>query len=68
MVGVQGPISVAVFMPDRGSGYLEVARDHYGSAMVMTPLRSPGQVTRAVAEGSATIGIMPMPDREDSEP
>jgi chorismate mutase len=68
MVAVQGSISVAVFMPDRGAGYLELARDHYGSVMPMTILTTPGQVTRAVAEGSATVGIMPMPDREETEP
>ncbi len=31
-------------------------------------LRSPGQVVRDVAEGSATVGVVPMPDREDAEP
>jgi len=67
MLGVQGSVSVAVFMPDRGAGYLELARDHFGATLPVTALRSPGQVTRAVAEGSATVGIMPMPDREDTE-
>jgi chorismate mutase len=68
MVGLQGPVSVAVYMPERGTGYLELARDHYGAYTPMTALRSPGQVVRAVAEGSATVGVMPMPDREDIEP
>ncbi|HIJ62228.1 MAG TPA: chorismate mutase [Rhodospirillaceae bacterium] len=67
MVAVQAPLTVGVFMPDRGLGYLELARDHYGSYTPMMPLRSAGQVVRAVAEGSATVGIMPMPDREDAE-
>jgi chorismate mutase-like protein len=67
MLGVQGTVSVAAFMPDRGAGYLELARDHFGATLPISALRSPGQVTRAVAEGSATVGIMPMPDREDTE-
>jgi chorismate mutase-like protein len=67
MLGVQGTFSVAAFMPDRGAGYLELARDHFGANLLVTPFRSPGQVTRAVAEGSATVGIMPMPDREGVE-
>ncbi len=67
MIGLQGEVSVAVFMPDRGAGYLELARDHYGAILTITPFRSAGQVTKAVAEGSATVGIMPMPDREDVE-
>jgi chorismate mutase len=68
MIGLQGEVSVAVFMPDRGAGYLELARDHYGSILSIIPVRSAGQVAKAVAEGSAMVGIMPMPDREDVEP
>lgn len=67
MIGLQGTVSVAVFMPDRGAGYLELARDHFGAVLPVVPFRSAGQVTRTVAEGSATVGIMPMPDREDVE-
>ncbi len=67
VIGLEGNVSVAVFMPDRGAGYLELARDHYGAVLSITPFRSAGQVTRAVAEGSATVGVMPMPDREDVE-
>ncbi|PKU26159.1 chorismate mutase [Telmatospirillum siberiense] len=67
MIGLQGDVSVAVYMPDRGAGYLELARDHFGVVLPITPFRSAGQVTRTVAEGSATVGIMPMPDREDVE-
>lgn len=67
MIGLEGNVSVAVFMPDRGAGYLELAREHFGAVLAVTPFRSAGQVTRAVAEGSATVGIMPMPDREDTE-
>jgi hypothetical protein len=68
MTGLQGPVAVGVYMPDRGAGYLELARDHYGTYTPMIPLRSPGQVVRAVAEGSATVGVMPLPDLEDVEP
>jgi len=68
MCAIQGQVSAAVFMPERGAGYLELARDHYGSYTATTPLRSAGQVVRAVAEGSATVGILPMPDQEAVEP
>jgi chorismate mutase len=67
MVNVEAQVTVAVFMPDRGAGYLELARDHYGSYTTMIPIRSPGQVVHAVAEGSATVGILPMPDRDEAE-
>jgi chorismate mutase/prephenate dehydratase len=67
MISVQSPLTVAVFMPDRGAGYLELARDQYGYNTTMTPWRSPGQVVHAVAEGSAQVGILPMPDRDEAE-
>jgi len=67
MLSVRFPLTVAVFMPDRGSGYLELARDQYGNNTTMTPWRSPGQVVHAVAEGSAQIGVLPMPDRDEAE-
>jgi len=67
MVSVQAPLTVAVFMPDRGTGFLELARDQYGHNTAMIPWRSPGQVIHAVVEGSAQIGILPMPDREEGE-
>jgi chorismate mutase / prephenate dehydratase len=67
MVSVQAPITVAVFMPGRGAGYLELGREHYGFCTTMVPLRSPGQVVREVADGTATVGVMPMPDRDDAD-
>ena len=67
MVALEAPLSIAVYMPERGSGYLELARDYYGASTPTTVLRSPGQVVHAVTEGSATVGVVPMPDREDAE-
>jgi len=68
MVSLEAPLVIAVYMPERGAGYLDLARDYYGASTPCTALRSPGQVVRAVAEGSATVGVVPMPDREDVEP
>jgi chorismate mutase len=68
MVSLEAPLTLAVYMPERGSGYLDLARDHYGSYTPTTVFRSPGQVVRAVAEGSATVGVVPLPDGEDVEP
>lgn len=68
LVGIQGKFSLAVYMPERGAGYLELARDQFGAYASATVLRSVGQVVRAVADGQATVGILPMPDREDIEP
>lgn len=68
MCSVQGAVSIAVYMPERGAGYMDLARDQFGIVPQMTAFSSPGQVVRAVADGSATVGLMPMPEREDSEP
>lgn len=68
MVGLESDFSVAVFMPQEGAGYLEMARDTYGVSTPMTAMRSTGQVVRAVAEGSAMVGVLPMPDAEKGDP
>ncbi len=68
LVGLQGPFSAAVYQPERGSGYLEITRDQFGSFVTAQPFRSVGQVVRAVADGAATVGIVPVPDQENSEP
>jgi chorismate mutase/prephenate dehydratase len=63
-VGLQGPFSLAVTMPETGSNLMELARDQYGTAVPATGYRTPGQVVRAVADGSATVGIVPPPEDE----
>lgn len=68
LIAIHGKFNLAVYMPERGAGYLELARDQFGAYANATVLRSVGQVVRAVADGQATVGILPMPDREDVEP
>jgi hypothetical protein len=68
LVGVQGPFSVAVWMPERGAGYLEVARNQYGAYTPSTSHQSPSQVVREVTGGTATVGILPLPRWEDETP
>lgn len=64
---VQNPLTVAVFMPSRGAGYLEIARDQYGAYTRMEPMATPGTVVRAVAEGEATVGVLPLPMLEEGQ-
>ena len=66
LVSLQGPFSLAVYMPQRGAGYLELARDQYGAYTPAIACSSVGQVVRAVTDGSATIGILPMPQEDES--
>lgn len=65
LVALQGPMSVAVYMPERGAGFLELARDQYGAYSPMIPSQTAGAVVRAVAEGEATVGIVPLPRLEE---
>ncbi len=49
-------------------GFWDMARDHYGSHTPMLTFGSIGQVIRAVSEGRATVGVLPMPQEEEADP
>lgn len=66
LTALQGPMSVAVYMPERGAGYLELARDQYGSYTPTVASQTAGAVVRAVAEGEVSVGIVPLPRLEDA--
>jgi len=67
-VRLQGSFAVAVFAPQEAPGYWDLARDHYGSHTPMLPLRLTSQVIRAVTEGQAAIGVLPMPEEAEPDP
>jgi chorismate mutase/prephenate dehydratase len=67
-VRLQGPFAIAVYTPADAPGFWDLARDHYGSNTPMQAYGSAGQVIRAVTEGQAAIGILPMPREEDPDP
>lgn len=62
MLVVQADLMVAVYVPDEVPGYWDLARDHFGSQMPMNAYRSVGEVIRAVGEGRATVGVLPIPE------
>lgn len=68
LVGLQRPFSIACFQPERGAGYIELARNHFGVAWPLTVQTSPGQVVRMVADGQASVGVVPLPVASDAEP
>ena len=67
-VRLETPFAVAVFAPPGGAGFWDLARDHYGSQMPMSAYGTKGQVIRAVSEGGAAVGILPMPEEGDPDP
>jgi len=65
---LQGPFRVAVYAPGDAPRVWDLARDHYGSHTTMQPHPSAGAVIRAVTEGQAEIGVLPMPEEEEPDP
>lgn len=73
LVRVQGPFAVAVYGPeglpaDLAGGYWDLARDHFGTHTPMSVHDSAVQVMRAVSEGRATVGLLPLPRDDDTDP
>jgi chorismate mutase len=64
----EGPFSVAVYMGEDEGGCWDLARDHYGSFTPMYSYKSALQVIDAVQSYGATVGILPLPRRDDREP
>jgi chorismate mutase / prephenate dehydratase len=65
---LQSPMAIAVYLPPDRPGYWDIARDHYGSQTPMTAHASPMQVLRALNAGTATVGILPLPQQDDPDP
>jgi len=65
---LQGTFRIAVYAPAEEPGLWDIARDHYGSQAALQPHPSAGAVVRAVAEGQAEIGVLPMPQEEELDP
>lgn len=61
-VSIQTPMTVAVYMPERGMGNLEIARDFFGAYTPMIPCRSVNLVIKELTEGEANIGILSLND------
>jgi chorismate mutase / prephenate dehydratase len=67
-ISLQGQFTVAVQTPGATPDYWDLARDHYGSCMPMLAFQSSGEVLRALSEGRAMIGVLPMPAEGESAP
>ncbi len=65
---MQGAFTIAVYAPPDAHGFWDLARDHYGSQTPMLAFGSTAQVIRAVTEGQASVGVLPMPEEEERDP
>jgi chorismate mutase-like protein len=68
LLQVEGPFVVAVQAPKGDTALWDLARDHYGSRVWITPLPGNADVLKAVARGKATVGILPMPRTGERNP
>ena len=68
LLQVEGPFAVAVFSPDSEPGFWDIARDHYGSRVAVSGYDRVGLVLGAVQDGNATVGVVPLPREDDSDP
>jgi len=63
----EGPFSVSVYMPEGVNGYWDLARDQYGTFSKLNRHGNLGSVVEAVKDGTSTLGILPLPSRDDSD-
>jgi chorismate mutase-like protein len=62
-VAMQAQFSAAV-----SEGCWDLARDHFGSQAPLLCVTSSDEIVAAVAEGRATVGVLPLPEGDASDP
>ena len=67
-VRLQGPFSVAAYEPEDSCGFGDLARSHFGGLTPVTAHQSARRVIEEVMRKKATVGILPIPGRDDTEP
>ena len=68
LVGLQKPFTIAVCQMEKGDGFMELTRDHFGVVWSKQAFPSPGHVIRAVADAQVAVGVVPLPHENDQEP
>jgi chorismate mutase/prephenate dehydratase len=66
-ISIQVDLQIAVYAPENVSGLWDLARDHYGSQTAMSGFRSSGEVLRALGDGRAMLGVLPMPGQREGD-
>jgi len=73
LLRLQGPFAVAVHVPQGsaphgGRGCLDLVSFHYGAGTATLARERPGQVLADIMDGSATIGVLPLPRADEDDP
>jgi len=59
---LQTPMTVAVFMPERGMGNLELTRAYFGSTAALLPCKSVNLVLKELTQGEADFAVLSLQD------
>lgn len=65
---LQGRFDIGVLAIDGDPGYVNLARDHFGADSVLSQYGSVGGVMKGVREGDIALGVVPMPQRDETDP
>lgn len=68
MVRLQGEFSVAVYATENNRLCRDMARDHFGAETPLALYSSARAVLTAVQDGSATVGVLPIPEESEETP
>jgi chorismate mutase-like protein len=68
MLTLEGRFSVAVCASAERPGLPDLARDHFGTIVTMTPYPGAGQVMRAVTDDLHVVGVLPWPRDGETDP
>ena len=64
---LEGPFFIAVQAPNENDGYMDLARDHFGSFSPMIRHQNAVSVIEDVSNGNATVGVLPFPVRDSDD-
>jgi chorismate mutase len=68
LTALQGPLSVAASVSRDGPDLREIAREHFGALTPIAASESAMGVLRAVSDGQATVGVLPLPRSDEENP
>lgn len=68
MVRLQGEFAVAVYATENNRLCRDMARDHFGAETPLALYSSARAVLTAVQDGSATVGVLPIPEESEDTP
>lgn len=63
---MQGAFNVTVCQTAAASGYIQLAREHFGALTPVHAYGSPAQAMAEVSRGAASVAVLPLPSQTDT--